>query len=231
MGGSGLIGTLAGRLRGRRRIAAVVPLGASCRVSWQLRRHLGDDATHPFDWWIAPMRGMTRYLAELDPAKLYDPEGLEEMVVNGAAVAVRSRRYDVRLLHEFPRIAGADGTSAVAPDWRDHVAAARARHEHLLGRLRALDRPGSRILFVRHKLGIDEDDLDPRTCVADLRAVLARQFARSAVALLLVNVPGAQASRRDGIRTVFFDDPDGDGADAWRGVDAIWSRALAASGL
>lgn len=224
-----LIGAAADRLRGRPRFDAVVPLGASCRVSYQLRRHLGTDTSWPFDWWIAPIQGMTGYLADLDPAKLYDPEALEEMRVDGAFVAVRSRRYDVRLLHEFPRIAAQGGT-VVAPGWRDHIAAARARHEHLLARLRDLDAPGSRILFVRHKLGIDEDGLAAASCVAALRAALALHWSRASTALLMVNA-GARASHRERVYALEFDDRESDGPEAWRGDDKAWSRALARSGL
>lgn len=221
--------------RGRRdaagRYTHVVPIGANCRVSYQLRRHLGTDAAWPFDWWIAPIQATTRYLAELDPAKLYDPDALEEMTVDGGCVAVRSRRYGIRLLHEFPRVAAQGVRTVVAPGWRDHIAAARARHEHLLARLRALDAPGRRILFVRYKLGIDEGDLDPGRCVDDLRTALAQHFRRASFELLLVNVPGATADERNGIHAIEFDDPPGTGPEAWRGDDAAWSAALARSGL
>lgn len=221
--------------RGRRNAAArfthVVPIGANCRVSYQLRRHLGTDAAWPFDWWIAPIQGTTRYLAELDPARLYDPDALEEMTVDGACVAVRSRRYGVRLLHEFPRVDAQGVRTVVAPGWHAHIAAARARHEHLLARLRALDVPGKRILFVRYKLGIDEGDLDPQACVAALRAALAPHFRRASFEFLLINVPGAAADERGGVHAIDVDEAPAAGPEAWRGDDAAWSRALARSGL
>ena len=208
----------------------VVPVGASCRVSWQLRRHLGSNPAYPFDWWITPILGLTRYLADPDPARLYDPEDLEEMIVRERFPTVRSSTYAARLFHEFPRATRADGTTDVAPGWRAHISAARARHEHLLRRLRALDVPGNRILFVRHRLGIDEGDLDANACTAALRAALSRQFGAASFAVLLINAPGATAGG-DGVFALEFDDPPGPEPQSWRGDDGVWSAAFTAFGL
>lgn len=134
----------------------VVPLGLSCRVTHQLRRFFAIGVAYPFDWWIATLPGITQYLANPDPERVYGH--LEEMQVEGRVAAIRSSEFGFQLFHEFPRTRVAmDGreVSVVVPVWRDHVQAARNKHVARLQRLLALDQRGNRILFVRHKYDAD----------------------------------------------------------------------------
>ena len=43
----------------------------SCRVTYQVRVCFGSWKVYPFDWWITPLAGLSRYLAAPDIGKLY----------------------------------------------------------------------------------------------------------------------------------------------------------------
>ena len=154
----------------------VVPLGISCRVTYQVRVCFRSWKVYPFDWWISPLAGLSRYLAAPAVGKLYDSAALEEINTDGEISAIRSTEYGFRLFHEFPRRPGANALATVAPGWRDHIAVAATRHEERLRRLQLLDRPGNRILFVRHRFRSEADVADgedPRRCRRSLgRAAL-----------------------------------------------------------
>ena len=112
----------------------VVPLGLSCRVTRQVRVCFGSWKVYPFDWWLTPLDGLTRYLAEPDVGRLYDPGSLAEVITRGEVSSICSTVFGFRLFHDFPRRPGANKLAAVVPGWRDHVAAAAARHEERLRR-------------------------------------------------------------------------------------------------
>ena len=211
----------------------VVPLGISCRLTYQVRVCFGSWQAYPFDWWFTPLDGLTRYLAELDIHKLYAPAALEEICVDGEVSTIGSKGYGFRLFHEFPRRPGVNALTAVAPDWRAHIAAAAARHEKRLTRLLRLNRPGNRILFVRHKFwgepGVPSQEA-PDAAVATVWDVLRSKWSKADIRLLLVNFAPACPLPPGGLRLDFEELP-GPPGESWRGDDEQWQRSFSSRGL
>jgi len=221
----------------RRAFTHVVPLGLSCRVTYQVRAYFGTGIAYPFDWWISPLAGLTEYLADLDPRRIYAPEALEELVENGRVTAIQTRESGIQLFHELPRYRDASDVSVVSPGWQGHLAAAAEKHTHRLKRLKALNRKGNRILFVRHKRDVepqpenDEDaEDDPSPLIARLWDTLRGQWSEAEVHLLLINLPGASRPV-DRVLSLHFDDPPGPPPESWRGETARWTAALSSLGL
>lgn len=211
----------------------VVPLGLSCRVTHQVRTYFGIGIAFPFDWWISPLSGLTRYLADPDPERVYGPGCLEEMRVDGRVAALRSVEFGIELFHEFPRtrvVVDGREVSMVAADWPDHVAAARAKHAARLQRLLATNRAGNRILFVRHRCDAESARLASANEVAALQDALRALSPAAEVELLLINVP-IQGRLPRGVRTIVFDDPPGPPPNEWQGDSARWRAAFAAQRL
>ncbi len=211
----------------------VVPLGISCRVTYQVRVCFHSWKVYPFDWWISPLAGLSRYLAAPDVAKLYNTAALEEVLTDGEVSSIRSTEYGFRLFHEFPRRPGAKELPAVAPGWQVHTAAAAARHEEKLRRLLRLDRSGNRILFVRHQRGTvpgvrDGEDASP--AVAVLWDALRRCWPQADIRLLLVNF-GPAGSLPDGVLRLDFEELPGPSGQAWRGDEEQWRSGFASLGL
>jgi hypothetical protein len=222
--------SLVGGLIGRR-FSHVVPLGASCRVTWQLRTFFRDGRAYPFDWWASTVDGLAAYLSVMDPARIYGDGGLEELVVDGRVTTIRSREFGFQLFHEFPRHRDVSGASAVSPGWEAHVAAAAQRHTHRLERLRGLDRTGNRILFVRHKYAYEPGPAgDPAASVARLLAALEAGWSRARFTLLLINFPEGYTPPA-GVLSVRFDDPPGPAPEEWRGDGERWEAAFRSLGL
>jgi hypothetical protein len=225
---------LTARLRGRS--THVVSLGLDCRVAHQARDFFGTTASQPFDWWISPLHGVASYLERPDPALIYGDGRLVELRGPGGELhAIASHAFGFRLFHEFPRERQvmADGTevSVVAPGWQQHVPAAAARHAERLARLRALDHPRSRIVFLRDRLGPDPDDRsDPRPAVDRLWRALRTRYRAADVTLVLLNlrIRETPSSR---VVAVDFHDPPGEGPEAWKGDAARWSSAFASLGF
>lgn len=206
----------------------VVPLGASCRLTYQLRRCSRSVAGYPFDWWITPLDGLTRYLETPDPDRIFAADALAEEVSDGHIQSIVSREFGFSLFHDFPRVQVGRPTRVVSPDWRESLPAVRARHLRRLERLLALNAPGHRVLFVRHR-----GDLPTGACesaVSRLWQVLETRWRRADVRLLLMNVPGA-APVGDHIRSISVGDAPGPGAEAWRGDDREWASAFERLGL
>ncbi len=212
----------------------VVPLGLSCRVAYQVRTYFGSTTAYPFDWWLTPIDGLTSYLSNPDPERVYGREELAELVVDGQVASVVAPRFGFQLYHEFPRQDVGLPTPVVAPNWREHVAQARARHMQRLERLLALDRRGHRVLFVRDRLDVDGGGTQaPSASVASLWRTLSRRWSRAKIALLLVNVPETPAlvlPRRCAVRRADFEDRPGTPPEAWRGDSTRWAGAFAAAG-
>lgn len=213
----------------------VVPLGLSCRVTYQARTYFGSTTAFPFDWWLTPMAGLTQYLADPDPDRLYSRHALAELVVDGQISTVVAPEFGFQLFHEFPRQDVGLPTRVVAPHWREHIVEAHARHSQRLQRLLALDRPGNRLLFVRDRLHLDDGcgTEPPRDSVARLWRTLADRWSQAEIQLLLINSRARQAlvlPRRAAVRQVEFEDLPGTPPEAWRGDSTAWSRAFAAAG-
>lgn len=206
----------------------VVPLGLSCRVTHQLRSFSGIGVAYPFDWWISPLSGLTRYLADPDPDRIYAPSRLEEVRGDGLLKAIRSIEFGIELFHEFPRIripVNGVEVSVVAPDWATHIGAAREKHAARLQRLLATDKPGNRILFVRHRYDADLPDPAPGAGILALHSALRVQWSTAQIELLLVNVPSDGRLPR-GVRSVTIEDLPGPPGQEWRGDGAPWQAAL-----
>lgn len=211
----------------------VVPLGLSCRVTRQVRVCFGSWKVYPFDWWLTPLDGLTRYLAEPDVGRLYDPGSLAEVITRGEVSSICSTVFGFRLFHDFPRRPGANKLAAVAPGWQDHIAPAAARHEERLRRLLRLDRPGNRILFVRHRLvrqlGVPDGE-DSSTALAALWDVLRSRWPQAEVRLLLVNF-GPPCPLPAGVMRLDFEELPGPAGQAWSGDEGQWRRGFASLGL
>ncbi len=212
----------------RSRPTHVVPLGVSCRASYQARAFFESKAAYPFDWWLTPIDGLTRYLSDPDPDRVYGAGALDELVVDGHVASVVAPEFGFRLYHEFPREDVSLPVSAVAPNWGRHVAKLRAHHTRRLNRLLALDRPGNRILFVRDRLHIEgESDSDEAAeLVAKLWDVLSNRWSRAEIELLVLNVPCDRRVPQRGVRWVDFEDVRGGPAVGWKGDSTQWARAF-----
>lgn len=208
----------------------VVPLGLSCRVTYQVRAYFRAGMSHPFDWWGASVGGISRYLAVLDPDRVYRADALCEQLRDGWISAIASREFGFLLYHEFPRHKEAPPIRVVSPDWRERIPAARQAHVRKLERLAALDRPGNRILFVRDRLDPAEDVRSTQQTVDALWRALRGRWAAADITLLLVNLPAFTPSSPCILRANFAD-PAGPPPESWRGEDARWAKAFAALGL
>jgi hypothetical protein len=206
----------------------VVPIGLSCRVSYQVRTYFRTQRAFPFDWWVTPIDGLTRYLADPNPHRVYAAGALEEIVVDGHVTSVVAPEFGFQLFHEFPRQDVGLPTRVVAPGWRDHIPQQRALHAQRLDRLLALDRPGRRILFVRDRLDVDGRGTETAAdSVAALWSTLSSRWSRAAIELLLVNVPCDARAPQPGVRWVDFEDVRGETSEGWRGDTTGWTRAFA----
>jgi hypothetical protein len=229
---------VAGILQSLRRLLAagspsrpthVVPLGLSCRVSHQARAYFGSKIAYPFDWWLTPIDGLTSYLADPDPDRIYGEGALDELVIDGHVASIVAPEFGFRLYHEFPRHDVGLPETVVAAGWRDHVRKQRAQHARRLDRMLALDRPGRRILFVRDRLDLGErNDGTEAESVAKLWSALSDRWSRAEIELLLVNVSCDPRTVDPRVRWVDFEDVRGDGAGGWRGNSAAWAQAFAA---
>ena len=205
----------------------VVPIGLSCRVSYQVRTYFGSTTAYPFDWWLTPIDGLTRYLSDPDPDRVYGAGALEELVVGGHVTTVVAPEFGFQLYHEFPRQDVGLPTSVVAPGWRDRVSKQRVVHARRLDRLLALNRPDRRILFVRDRLDTDgKSDDAAAESVAKLWSTLASRWSRAVIELLLVYVPCDVRTPEPRIRWASFEDVRGDTAEGWHGNSAGWTRAF-----
>ena len=206
----------------------VVPLGLSCRVSYQVRTYFESTTAYPFDWWLTPIDGFLSYLSDPDPERIYGSGALDELVVDGHVLSVVAPEFGFQLYHEFPRHDVGLPTRMVVPDWRDHVHKARAQHTRRLDRLLALDRRGRRILFVRDRLDVDEKGADAaEESVAKLWSTLSNRWGRAEIELLLVNVPCEVRIAQPRVRWADFEDVRDDTPDGWHGNSAGWARAFA----
>jgi hypothetical protein len=206
----------------------IVPIGLSCRVSYQVREHFGSMIAYPFDWWLTPIDGLTRYLSDPNPDRVYGAGALHELVEDGHVTTIVAPEFGFQLYHEFPRQDVGLPARVIAPDWRDHVATQRSRHAGRLGRLLALNRPGRRILFVRDRLDVDGKGADTGAeSVAKLWDTLTSHWGRAEIQLLLVNVPCAERSAEPGVRWADFEDVRGETGEGWHGNSTGWARALA----
>ncbi len=208
----------------------VVPLGQTCRVAYQVRTYFATATAYPFDWWVTPLGGLTRYLADADPDRVYRADRLALRVVDGWARTVFAPDLGFELFHEFPRQQVAGPVREVAPDWQEHIAAARARHVQRLERLLRLDRPGNRILFVRNRFDLETHDESAQAAVERLWSVLRARWATSETWLLLVNLPPF-APPDERILRLDFEDPPGAPPEEWRGDPTRWAAGFAALGL
>jgi hypothetical protein len=206
----------------------VVPIGLSCRVSYQVRSYFGSSIAYPFDWWLTPIDSLNSYLSDPDPDRVYGAGALDEVVVDGHVTSVVAPEFGFLLYHEFPREDAGLPTRVVAQGWRDHVPEQRARHARRLERLLALNRPGRRILFVRDRLDVDGKGAETATeSVAKLWSILSNHWSRAEIELLLVNVPCDARIAHPCVRWVDFEDVREDSPEGWRGSSAGWVRAFA----
>ncbi len=208
----------------------VVPLGLSCRVTHQVRRFSGIGIAYPFDWWLSPISGLARYLADPDPERIYAPSRLEEVLEDGRLKAIRSVEFGIELFHEFPRVrVPVDGAevSVVAPDWEAHIGSAKEKHSARLQRLLATDQPGNRILFVRHRYDANLQGPAPGADIHAMHSALQAQWPRAQIELLLVNVP-SDSRLPTGVRSVSIEDVPGPPGHEWQGSSAPWQAAFEA---
>lgn len=200
----------------------VVPIGANCRLTLNVRRFFDSGESYPFDWWIAPLPGVISALqCGLDGDRLYDPRALHRLGdANGRHRSVAHREFGIRYVHEFPDM---PDSIAEPVEWAARLRQPRERLAHLADKLWRLNAPGHRILFVRfcvHPRGGIAHDTE-----ADLRrlgAVLTERFDAATIALL----PISGKDRIESYETLAVRD----GSEDWKGDFALWSAALASTG-
>jgi hypothetical protein len=229
------------RLRGARstgRPTHVVPLGLSCRVAYQVRSYFASATAHPFDWWLTPIQGLTSYLANPEPQRVFGDGALAALELDGRISTIVAPEFGFQLYHDFPRHDVGRPPRAVVPDWRLHVAEARERHARRLERLLALNRRGNRLLFVRDRLDVEggAGNASPTRALAQLAQILIERWPQAEVELLVINaprlppdLPAADRLPRL-VRQIDFDDPPGPPPEAWRGEAARWADAFARAG-
>jgi hypothetical protein len=197
-----------------------------------VRAYFGSKEAYPFDWWLTPIDGLTRYLSDPDPDRVYGPGALEELVVDGHVANVVATEFGFRLYHDFPRWdVGLPPRTVVTPGWQAHVPEMRARHARRLDRLLALDRPGRRLLFVRDRLDFDESRTETKEePVEKLWTTLSKRWSHAEIELLLVNVPRNVRIPESRVRYVDFEDIRGEGPHGWQGDSSRWAQAFANAG-
>lgn len=208
----------------------VVPLGYSCRVTYQMRTRFRSATPFPFDWWITPLDGLARYLADPDPNRIFAPGALEERIEDDWPSAIASREFGFQLFHDFPRHKESPPVAVVSPGWQAHVAAVRDRHQRRMARLLATDEPGNRVLFVRHQLGTETAADAAGAAVDALWRSLGARWQRAQIYLLLVNLPPVDPPSSN-VLQVRFEDAPGPPPEAWRGDAARWTAALDSAGI
>ena len=124
----------------------IVSLGIACDTAYNLRRYFDFGGAFPLDWWIVPPSALTRFLRNPDAEVLYD---LDKLALTSNGGGVYHTELDLHLLHEFPRVSMPSGP--ISADWREHVDGPKARTTALLQKLLALNAPGNRVAFIRHK--------------------------------------------------------------------------------
>jgi hypothetical protein len=211
-------------------VTHVVPLGLSCRVTYQVRTYFRSNAAYPFDWWNTSMKGITRYLENPDPDRIFTEDGLVEQFEDGWIYSIVSRAFGFQLFHEFPRQKEARAIRVVSPNWRDHIPSARAKHQLRLHHLLDLDRPGNTILFVRHKLDTFDGGKNFQAEVEELWQTLTDRWRHAEIRLLLINVPLFALPYRY-VQRLEFDDPPGPPPESWRGDEERWASAFRSLGL
>lgn len=167
----------------------IVSLGERCSVAYNLRRHFDFRSAFPFDWWITTVRGLADFLRDgLDVEALYDPAQLER---SPGARSVRHKTYGFLLHHEFPRHWDVPGLP-VSDDFLEHIEGPKRRTSYLIEKLRALDDPGERILFVREF--VEHETEAEVAALGDLRAALERLMPRANWKLAIVGGPRDEAT-------------------------------------
>ncbi len=162
-----------------------------------------------------------------DPARIYSAQGLREVIEDGRAIALESVEFGVQPFHEFARHRQ-DGVSVIRPGWQEQVAAAGERHAARLERLLALDRPGRRVLFVRHRFDADRARAPEQAAIDALARALERQFSRCEHQLLLIGLQGLRPARSAGVLSLEIDDLPAAAPEEWQGADAGWDRGFRA---
>jgi putative papain-like cysteine peptidase DUF1796 len=193
----------------------IVSLGGNCRVTYNLRKTFDFDSAYPFDWWICPLKSATAFLVDPDLDALYDPKLLEPIFQNEHIFTVENTRYGIRLQHEFPRDA-----HGIKPDFREHTRPAKERQTYLLNKFRGLNKPESRLFFVRNFINWDRGIGAPEA--EAFVAALAKTFDKAETRILFIN-PTAAAATVAGIDVLDFVDVP---PEPWQGDQAVWRENL-----
>jgi hypothetical protein len=210
-----------GTILGMETFTDVVPIGASCRNTHNVRSHFGSATGYPFDWYVSPLPGVIEAITSgLDPDSVFADDNLiPTLGADGRISAIVNARYGFEHVHDFPSASG-----AYRSDWRSLIGRAKARFAHAVSNLRALNAAGKRILFVRHVRNAREGDTPE--CVARLQTGLAASFPDARIRVALVNAPFTAADtipvRVTESRERVLD---------WTGDHDAWRRGFAEAGL
>ncbi len=193
----------------------IVSLGYRCRTTRRLRDFFGTSTAFPFDWWITPVEGLVRFLADWDLERLYDPARLAQRRRWGRVICVENRDYGFRLQHDFPMD---EPREHVLPGWQAALPEARSRTAHLMAKLDQQDRGDRNILFVREVRPGEE--AAPERFAALCAAAQAR-VPQAQASFLLISETGLEPAGWIPLR---IKDPV---RRPWSGTPAIWDAALA----
>ena len=202
----------------------IVSLGCDCTVTYNLRRTFGLTRAYPFDWWVTSLQALSTWLRQPSAPRLYDPDLLEPVWIEGVKQGLRNTHYGIELRHEFPRN---DGGGGVSDDWADRLDKERGRTEYLHDRFMSLPEAADRVLFVRSFKDWETDHIKGRvtSLVAEIRQSLSVLLPGLDHDLLLVDCP--EAVDLPGVSSIRVDDPrTGD----WRGTRKLWARQLRGAG-
>ena len=196
----------------------IVSLGYRCRTSHRLREHFGYWTAFPFDWWITPIEGLTRFIHDWDVDRLYRADQLRVRQMLFQKAWVENREYGFRLVHEFSR----DRWTLTSRQFLREVPQVKARTSYLMSKFDELDSKRRRVLFVRN-LSRDEEG-DPAACEA-LRQAVIKRVPRADPEFLLISSTGVSA---EGWIPLKIDDPS---KEPWSGDAVVWDTALSTLGF
>lgn len=182
----------------------VVSLGRACQPARQLRRILGTESAHVFDWIITTDQGLVSLIAS-DLDQFF----AREKLTMGTHGFIIDRETDTRFVHEFPK----------GSDFEAQYEANAARIAMLVGRWRELIASSQSVLFVRQHAW----DADARASARRLRDMITQKAPRLRFTLLYLTETEEDDWGETGIisRRLTQLNPY-----EWQGDDAAWSALL-----
>jgi|CXWL01.1.fsa_nt_gi hypothetical protein len=179
----------------------VVSLGRGCQPAHQIRRILGTESAHVFDWLVTTDLGLVTLIAS-DLDRFFARENLEV----GPEGCIIDRVTETQFQHEFP----------TGCDFEAQYNANAGRFAALADRWRELLSSAQQVLFVRQHGW----DLDARASATRLRKTIAEQAPRLRFAILYLHAADESEWGEADIFNHRLIQPE---PYDWKGDDAAWT--------